>query len=80
MWYNIPVKLRHLQEMISVKYEMTKNLENLLDQTAKLNKTYKDFKKIDVNPALKKAATIMLLESIDLICQELTIQQVKMED
>jgi hypothetical protein len=58
---------------------MTKQLEKLLDETVKINKAYNDFKKIDASPQLKKAAHIMLLESVDLICKELAIQQIDLD-
>lgn len=62
-----------------MKYEMTRQLEDLLDQTVKLNEACNDLNKIDASPQLKKAATIMLLESVDLICKELAIQQIDLD-
>ena len=56
-----------------MKYEMTKHLEDLLDQIVKLNETYKnEIYNGNVNQHLKNK----LLELIDLVCKELIIQQI----
>jgi hypothetical protein len=54
-----------------MKYEMTKQLEDLLDRTVKLNKAYKT----DANPQLKN----VLFELMDQICKELAIQQINLD-
>ncbi len=55
-----------------MKYEMTKQLEDLLDRVVKLNETYKN----DANPYFKNR----LLELMDLIYKELIIQQINLDN
>jgi retron-type reverse transcriptase len=67
---------------------MTKRLEDILDQTVKINQAYNDLKTQASND-LKNGKTpdtrtvnmltAMMLESVNLICNELVIQQIDVE-